>query len=158
MPKLTQQSGFTLIEALVSLLVFSVGLLGIAGLQIASLNSNTSSYRHSQATWLIYDMLDRMRANQSGDYDGFDTATAPSSLQDCTGLDCSVAEIANNDLFEWAAQLNILPAGRGQITQVGAQVTVTLMWDDLGTGATGTDCDPSQPNVDLFCISMTTEI
>src|SRR5262249_56408603 len=55
--------GFTLIEALVALLVLSIGLLGVAALQLTSLRSNPSSSFRSQATLLAYDVVDRMRAN-----------------------------------------------------------------------------------------------
>jgi type IV pilus assembly protein PilV len=55
--------GFTLVEVLVAALVLAVGLLGLAGLQLASMKSNHSAYLRSQATVAAYDLLDRMRAD-----------------------------------------------------------------------------------------------
>ena len=57
-------SGFTLLEVLVALVILSIGLLGLAGLQAASLRYNHSSYLRSQATLIAYDIVDRMRANR----------------------------------------------------------------------------------------------
>ncbi|MCS6948044.1 MAG: type IV pilus modification protein PilV, partial [Steroidobacteraceae bacterium] len=62
--------GFTLIEALIAVLVLSIGLLGIAGLQLASLQTNSVAYQRSQATMLAYDLLDRMRANRTAALNG----------------------------------------------------------------------------------------
>lgn len=152
--------GFTLLEALISLLVFSIGMLGMASLQISASRSTTSAYRISQSTWYAYDMLDRMRANQAGtdngEYDGIDTADPPSAV-DCSG-DCTPAEMADVDILEWKTMVETLPSGRGMISRANGQYTITVMWDELGTGATGTDCDPTQPNVDLFCHQVTTEL
>jgi len=65
--------GFTMLEVLVAILVVTLGLLGLAGLQTVSLRNNTSSAQRTIATQLAYDMADRMRANWAsvlqGDYD-----------------------------------------------------------------------------------------
>ncbi len=60
------QSGMTLVEVLVTAVMISVGLLGVAALQLTSLKSNQESYVRSQAAMLAADLLDRMRANQAG--------------------------------------------------------------------------------------------
>lgn len=71
-PKTASQTGFTLIEVLVAMLILSIGLLGMAGLQSLSFKMNQSAHLSSQATFLSYDMIDRMRANRkaalNGDY------------------------------------------------------------------------------------------
>ncbi len=59
-------NGFTLVEALVALLAPSIGLLGVAGLQLSGLRNNLSAAWRSQATYLSYDIIDRMRANRDG--------------------------------------------------------------------------------------------
>ncbi|MEJ2108263.1 MAG: type IV pilus modification protein PilV [Acidiferrobacteraceae bacterium] len=63
---MTNQRGFTLTEVLIAVLVLAVGLLGLAGLQLAGMKSNHSAYLRSQATIVAYDLLDRMRADPAG--------------------------------------------------------------------------------------------
>lgn len=66
------QHGFTLLEVLISIVILSIGLLGLAGLQATSLQANQNAHYTSQANLLAYDIVDRMRANRqaarSGDY------------------------------------------------------------------------------------------
>lgn len=54
-------SGFTLIEVLVTLVVLSVGLLGLAGLQLVGMRGNHSAYLRTRATLAAADLVDRMR-------------------------------------------------------------------------------------------------
>ena len=60
------QAGFSLIEILVAIVVISLGLLGLAGLQAASLRNNQVAYFRSIASQQAYDMMDRMRVNLAG--------------------------------------------------------------------------------------------
>jgi type IV pilus assembly protein PilV len=118
-------SGFTFIEALVALIVLSIGLLGVAALQLTSLRSNHSASLRSQATLLASDMVDRMRANRTvalaGAYDvDFDDVADDESAQQ-----------SQIDLVRWQVNLaNTLPAGRGSIARNGTTFTVTVQWDD----------------------------
>lgn len=148
-----QQRGMTLIEALIALLVISVGLLGIASLQLTSMKQNVSALNHSRAVWYAYSMSDRIRANISefANYDGIDTSTG--YAQDCLSLSCSNAQMRIADAADWAAMVSNLPAGRGIIASNPDGLMVSVMWDDEGTGATGTDCGPD-PEVDLTCYSL----
>ena len=57
-----RQRGFSLVEVLVAVLVLSVGLLGLAGLQIAGLRSNESARTRTQVVIAAYDLADRLRA------------------------------------------------------------------------------------------------
>ena len=59
----TRHRGFTLLEVLIALLVFSLGLLGMAGLLIVSVKTNHSAYLRTQASFLAQSMADRMRSN-----------------------------------------------------------------------------------------------
>lgn len=147
------QRGVTLIEAMIALLVLSVGLLGIASLQLTAMNQNTSALNHSRAVWYAYSMSDRIRANlpEFANYDGTDTAAANS--QDCMALACSSAQMRVADAADWATMVSNLPAGRGLITSNADGLLVTVMWDDERTGATGTGCGPD-PSVDLTCYTL----
>ncbi|WP_206606719.1 type IV pilus modification protein PilV [Steroidobacter cummioxidans] len=57
------QRGFTLVEILVTVVLISVGLLGVAALQLTTLRGNQDAYVRSQASVLAGDILDRMRVN-----------------------------------------------------------------------------------------------
>ncbi len=66
LPCCQYDSGFTLIEVLVTIVVLSIGLLGLAELQISGLRANMSSEARSKATLLASDIVERMRANPLG--------------------------------------------------------------------------------------------
>ncbi len=131
---MNKNAGFTLIEVLIAMLVLAVGLLGLAGMQAASLKNNQSAYNRSRATQLAYDLADRMRANVAGK--ATYTAVLPSSATaqtDCLTVSttCTVADMAQNDLFEWNSAVNIsLPSGIGTISVSGSIYTIRITWDD----------------------------
>ena len=154
MLKLNQsQQGLTLVEAMIALLVISIGLLGIASLQLTAMNQNASSLNHSQAVWIAYNMSDRIRANISefDNYNGIDTTN--NYAQDCMATTCSNAQMREADAADWSTMIDNLPGGRGMITNNADGLLVTVMWDDDGTGANGTNCGPD-PEVDLTCYTL----
>ncbi|HHM04228.1 MAG TPA: type IV pilus modification protein PilV [Gammaproteobacteria bacterium] len=155
-----RQSGFTLFEVLIAVLILSIGLLGIAGLQTASLKSNHSAYQRSQAALLAYDMIDRMRANQTGVAAGaYNDLDGSSSDPGCISSGCSAAAMAQYDDYQWGTAISqLLPAGKGKVSGAGtgSVFTVTVMWDDDQTGATGEDC--SGASGDLKCLSVSTQL
>ena len=151
--KKQSQQGVTLVESMIALLVISIGLLGIASLQITAMSQNASSLNHSQAVWYAYNMSDRIRANISefANYDGIDTANSYS--QDCMSSACTNAQMLTADAADWATMTGNLPGGRGVVTSTADGLLVSVMWDDEGTGATGTNCG-TNPNVDLTCYTL----
>jgi type IV pilus assembly protein PilV len=153
------QRGLSLIESMVALLVISVGILGIASLQMSALSQNSSAYWHTQAVLSAHNMADRVRANQSqltsGGYLGIDTADG--YAQDCQTQACNDSDMVTSDAADWQQQVQLLPSGRGIIRSPNAgQTDIVVMWDDEGTGATGTACG-NNPNVDLTCYIITLE-
>jgi type IV pilus assembly protein PilW len=103
-------SGFTLIEVLVSVLVLLVGVLGVVGMQMLSLQANQGALFRSQAVYIGSEILDAMRANPlaaanyAGQYpdDGTGTSTVPAD-PGCTGdLGCTPAQAAQRDLHFWS--------------------------------------------------------
>lgn len=148
------QRGVTLVEAMIALLVISVGLLGIASLQITAMSQNASSLNHSQAVWMAYNMSDRIRANitEFNNYNGIDTSGVYS--QDCMSNTCSNAQMRVADAADWQTMVQNLPSGRGIIGNNGDGLLVSVMWDDDGSGATGTGCDPLV-STDLTCYTVT---
>lgn len=129
--KTPKQTGFSMLEVLVTMVIISFGLLGIAGIIMNGLKNNQSSYARSQASWLANDMVDRMRANA----DIAEGSTAPYNitLTAATPQVALPATIVNSDLIAWRTALaNTLPSGTGSIS-LGAtsrKVTVIVQWDD----------------------------
>lgn len=127
------QSGFTLIEVLVAVIILAIGLLGLAGIQTVGLKNNQSAYTRSQATQLAYDIADRMRANVAGaaTYTAIDPTAAASTETCYNATGCTPAQMAQSDLFAWNATLtNVLPGGSGTIAVAGNVFTITITWDD----------------------------
>jgi type IV pilus assembly protein PilV len=133
--------GFSLVEVLVALLVLSIGLLGLAALQTTSLKYNTESYFRTQATYLAYDIIDRMRANAlgvaGGNYDVPNSGVAATkmSMVDCSG-GCDPATLANYDLWQWYTRMGqvlpgstIPPANLATITMgAGNSAVIEIKW------------------------------
>jgi len=130
--KTQYNKGVTLIEVLVTTIVLAFGLLGLAGLQANALRNNQSAYQRSQATYLSYEMMDRMRANRIQAVDN-------GSYNIALGDAASGTSLADTDLAGWKASLAaVLPSGDGAVACVNATdiCTVTVQWDDTrGAGA-----------------------
>lgn len=121
-------SGFTLLEVMISVFVLSIGLLGLAGLQLTSLKHDHSAFLRSQATLQAYSILDDIRANQANiaDYAIALSATASSK----TGL-------AQDDIDDWLDDLDEeLPSGDGSVLVATRRVTVNVQWSDRDSAGT----------------------
>jgi type IV pilus assembly protein PilV len=119
-----RQAGATLIELLVSFVIFSFGILGLVGLQSKLLVYNQSSLFRSQATALADDVLERMRV---------DLVNARSSSSPWSTAKTTVATSVtdNADLQDWKLQVEaLLPAGTASIVINANEVTVELEWND----------------------------
>lgn len=143
------KNGFSMVELLVAVLIFAIGLVGLAGLQLAGLRSNQTAYHRSVATQLAYDMIDRMRSNaailnsdrlnNTESYRDVSPATTAASnpLQCETNL-CSPADLAVYDLKRWNTQLAAqLPGGKGIVCldstpDIGDSANPTATCDALG--------------------------
>ncbi|MBI3546356.1 MAG: type IV pilus modification protein PilV [Gammaproteobacteria bacterium] len=131
--------GFSLVEVLVALLVLSIGLMGLAALQTTSLQYNTGSYFRTQATFLAYDILDRMRANSGAIADsngnGYDqpSSTAVTIPVNCDTTPCTSAQLASYDVRKWYDRaVAMLPnaANTPPTISIDAakKVTITIRW------------------------------
>jgi len=115
----TKQSGFSLLEVLISVFILAVGLLGLASLQMTSLKNNHSAQYRTSATVIAYDIIDRMRLNKTADYTIALAATPSGSTW------------KDKDLIAWKNQLTSeLPSGDGSVKIAGDIVTVVVQWDD----------------------------
>ncbi|MDH5649741.1 MAG: type IV pilus modification protein PilV [Gammaproteobacteria bacterium] len=122
------QHGFSLLEVLIALLVLSIGLLGLAGLEVFGLKYNFQSYERTQATLLIEEMADRMRANPMGvmddEYDAIALDNTPvSGALNCTIVNCTPAQFADYDEDQWKRTLSaekMLAQGKGSVTRLAS--------------------------------------
>jgi len=147
------QRGATLIEALVSLVVMSFGLLGIAGLQVGGLAFQKSAWSMHRVTDITSDLGERIRANPkaidanyqyTANYATAKGATLTKLNCRTTGT-CSPAEVAADDLADllFKAQ-TLLPQGAMQITgTVAGGFTVTSMYMDKDFRTTAGALDQS---------------
>jgi type IV pilus assembly protein PilV len=94
------QTGFTLLEILIAIIVVAFGLLGLFGLQAKAKKAEMESYERTQALVLIQDIADRMNANRT---DTFSQAYVTASAVGGGGAltDCSGKTGADLDLCEW---------------------------------------------------------
>lgn len=122
--------GMTLIEVLISLLVMSVGILGLATLQAASINYNAAANQRSHATVLAYDMADRMRANRQAALGGAYDIAFQSPAPACAAPSLA-GNVATQDISTWRSAIACrLPSSTGSIARNGIEVTLTVLWDD----------------------------
>lgn len=133
----SNQTGFSLIEAMVSLIVISVGMIGIASLYGQGLRASSTALFRTQAVNLVADMGDRIRLNREGGA-AYGGAAADNNCTAAGGATCTPAQMAAHDLFEWTARIGqVLPTGVGAVVVVGTtpptyQISVT--WDESGLG------------------------
>lgn len=133
-----KNQGSSLLEVLISVLILSIGLLGLAALQVTSHKNNHSALFRTNAVVQAYNIIDRMRLNKSEDYTLVLGAAAPvGTLRKDT------------DLALWINELStLLPAGAGGVSTTGNIVSVVVRWDD----SRGTS-DSSTPSFRSFSVS-----
>lgn len=121
------QQGASLIEVLVTIVILAIGLLGIAGLQATSVQSNYSAYYRSQATLLAHDISERMRANRT---DGL-ASSSDSSFPTSSSSNSVSGTQAQKDKAQWLNSLALqLPDGTGMIAKSGTTLTISVRWND----------------------------
>jgi len=127
-----QQGGFSLVEVLITLVIMSIGLLGIAGLYVQSMQAGRTSTFRRHAVTLASDVADRIRANPLA---GVAYAAAGGMNNNCVagGIDCDAAEMAANDILLWQDQADeSLPGGQVGIVFDGGVVPatyeITISW------------------------------
>ncbi|MEQ7919874.1 type IV pilus modification protein PilV [Xanthomonas sp. WHRI 1810A] len=155
------QSGMTLIEVLISVLILAIGLLGAAALQLNALKYTDASTMSSQASFIAYDMMDRIRANVDGNatangttdvlatYNLANLAAAP------TGTSSNVAR--DQDLIDFRTNVTNFAAASGansSIVVARPVVTITITWDDTrAAGASAIATGTAATNQRTFVLS-----
>lgn len=118
-----QAEGFTLVEALVALVVLSIGMLGIAALYMETLRASRSALYRTEAVTMAADLADRIRANRN-----------PANAYTGTGQNA----IAQADLTDWNAVVATLPGGDGEVRFVDglgaipSTYIIRISWTEVG--------------------------
>lgn len=146
-----RESGFGLIEVLVSVLILAIGLLGLAGLQTQSLRFNNESFFRTQATLLAMDLADRMRANREiisttpGAYEFSAAQTVPESYPQCDASACSPAQLAEYDFAEWKKRaVEVLPGVSASVELDGSGTSVPWQTYTITLSYLGADSGEQQ--------------
>ena len=149
--------GYSLTELLVAILVIGLGVLGAAGLQLASSKNTRSALEGTTAVILAGDMAERLRANPGAGYLGVGEGSGPPGFVDCLSVDCTPPELASFDITLWKCSLGRwaadgacqaaraagllgpedqqagLPQGDGAIAwHADGMFTVSVSWDSAG--------------------------
>lgn len=128
--------GFSLIEALVSIVILSLGVLGVAALQASSLRNNESASQRSMAIVQAYSILDAMRTNATQARDG---------AYNFDGNTCSIPNGTSQRDVDIAAWINNIKAEMGDTACGGielddGQFTIRILWNDSrATGGSATE-------------------
>ncbi len=123
------QSGVSLIEVLISVVVVSIGLLGAAAMQATALRNNQGSYERTQVTLLTQSIFDAMRSNNNG-------TAAANGEYNLASLTCSAppgVTLASTDVSNWILSLRsqINSTACGQINCTASRsCTVSIQWND----------------------------
>jgi type IV pilus assembly protein PilV len=157
---LKAMTGATLIEVMIALIIMSIGLIGLASLQLTGVNANSGSDKRTQATIIANDLIERMRANPTGVSAGYYAGVNFGAI-DCTqppptnceslssgAVGCSNQQMANFDAYvAWCNATSLLQSGSVSVTctdstgtaQACASVpyrTVTVSWQNQVDGGT----------------------
>jgi len=148
-----QQSGFTLIESMLTLFILTIGILGIAGLQMQGMRSANLAVQKMAVTVKTQDLIDRMRGNAETPADVELYATVVAANNSCnSGTICSKSQMAAHDKQMWESDLNGALPGTPTKTIttenvldpddntviVSKRITIVVNWTDRGDGHTYT--------------------
>ncbi|GFM67692.1 type IV pilus modification protein PilV [Pseudomonas cichorii] len=140
-----RQTGMTLIEVLVSVLILAIGLLGAAAIQLNALKYTDSSTMSSQASFIAYDMMDRIRANVDGNAvaNGTTNVLATYALANLTSAPSAgnLNRARDQDLYDFKTNIATF-AGSTATASIDVSdapaVTITITWDDTRAAGSST--------------------
>lgn len=153
-PQHSRAAGFSLLEALITMVVLIFGLMGMAKMTAVAVSTNHSAYLRSQAVLQAHNMADRMYANNPRIYnknaadvhaDNYAGISAPADTKpspDCYAVSCTPAQIAAYDAWQWnTANALLLPSGEGSVVcpadPCAGLFTIRLDWKEI---------DPTNPD------------
>lgn len=126
-PPSERQRGIALLESLVSILILSVAVLGMLGVQLRTLADTQTGVRRAQSVRLIEDFAERIKTNPDGfrqlhNYvSGWDATPAP---PDCKSAACDAATLAKWDIAVWKQSIaDTLPLGQAAVFESSGETT-----------------------------------
>lgn len=156
---LANKRGFTLLEALISFMILSIGMLGIASLQAVSLKAGKTSVYGSVAMMKVDELLESMRANSSA----LSTYAGGGASIGCTGtMVCSDVQLAQDDVYWWKQNLQAgLPSAATTAVTVTppvapsnmATVQVDIAWKERSKDAAGS-VDKTYSTIAYICTAI----
>ena len=160
MKPLNSQSGFTLIEVMVALMILAVGLMGTAYMQTRSVQFGNESQNRSRINMLVSDMMDRMRANMiAASSDDSTLYTAPIQVDDnvdeLSATTCNATTVsARDDTVCFYKQLKrLIPISNLAISTVDLDgdadnkddnYQITVYWSDQQLSQGNLDADSDE--------------
>jgi type IV pilus assembly protein PilV len=133
--QILKQSGFTLIEGMISAAILGAGLLALSGMQAISFSRNVDANELTRVTNLTADMMERIQFNRRNvaaynNIDTFNVATQPPSSQAMARGDYAQWQILLNTsgLTGVRGQINVAPVGPVTPPLNQSSVTVTISW------------------------------
>ncbi|MCW8825654.1 MAG: type IV pilus modification protein PilV [Gammaproteobacteria bacterium] len=172
---LKNHSGFTLIEIMVTMVVMSIGFLGLAGLQATALRSNSGASLQTVAVIYANDMAERIRANPSAVTNNQFLNVDSTATIDCAAFppticeefydeggnvvtpatNCNVNDMAAFDINTWFCG-GIRDGGNPNVRSPGLNpldpnailpmASATITCDDSDATSGTPDLDPCSPN------------
>ncbi len=127
------QQGIMLIEALIGILIFSIGILAMIGLQAVSIKSQADAKYRSEASYLANQIISNMWVDRANLATYQHRATGGGAGCTPTGADSPQAGTAGSNMAIWLAAVTAnLPGAASDNQQIivgaGNQVTVTVCW------------------------------
>ena len=159
---LSRTDGFSLLESLIALVVFSIGFLALTLLMHTSLQNTNSAFYRSVATEQAYDMADRIRANRGEGGDNVVNYLNVEAKDDpgCIETGCTPLALAQFDGWHWnQTNARVLPSGGGSIIPKAGKaasgpVKITVSWDDNRAGG---NCAKVPADPPPKCVSFVVE-
>ncbi|MCF6323043.1 MAG: type IV pilus modification protein PilV [Gammaproteobacteria bacterium] len=155
--------GFTMVEILVTIIILSIGLLGVAALQVTGMRSVNSASHRTHAAILVDDIAERMRANppavNSNSFMGVDSAAnincAVVPVTYCeeafngaviAAANCNSTELATFDIKTWFCGVSSAGILTGGVQAALPQAIATITCIDTDPPGGVADADPCTNN------------
>jgi prepilin-type N-terminal cleavage/methylation domain-containing protein len=109
-PKIVGDRGFTLIEVLIAMAIFSIGILGVAGMQVSAINGNGTARRSTEACAWATDQIEKLMSLPYGDAE-LDSAGNPHQV------------VQGVYTIQWNVTDNTAPGGTPNTKNINVTVT-----------------------------------